>query len=206
MEDYRFLVTHLDTPRTTLFSLMQPHEALLLYANSLNKVIGRQLIGGETEPFFSDIPLGSYNVMPLGLIIEERPDGPLQKTHNYAIQQNKEQEYFKIVSIIAKCALKLQYKQLKKAIFSNAELQFDTDDEPVWYINPHMYEIDNLRFLNHKFVCELRKDEKITAFFREIRNIFLTDEFTTRYFFEEVLKVGEFLSHVTSLQIVYQDN
>ena len=115
------------------------NECLLLYDPENKLVVGKQYKDGGRIWFYEDISFNTESVIHFSLKIQRIEGNIIATIFDYVQENDMLEEFFQIINIIARCALKLGYKEEKKAIFETVKITWEGEPN-TWKLNTNIYD------------------------------------------------------------------
>lgn len=178
-------------------------EAFLLYSMLQQTVVGSDSYQSGPELFTSSSIAETDTIIHLNIGILADPDEPFTSVLHYAKLHNQTDQYFTIISIIAKCGLKLRYRKLTRDLVATSVLNRNTYQGETL---PPLYSVDEIGFLKRKFVMEINKHEGLRDFYRHIRDLFLNNSFIEENFFTRILNAGAIIPDIMPVALLAKEN
>lgn len=207
MTDFRFACLLPNCSIDVRRCLLNPdfNEAFLLYAPEPQEIIGKQFKNGDTMPFYPDIAINDHHVLHFGMHMAREEGHLITRVFDYVQVNDLLDDYFELVAIIAKGAVKLGYKKVKRDMFSETEIVLP-DSGLKFRLNPGTYEFDEHEFLIKKINKDLDEHPRAKEMFITIRTLFFLAEGDDTRFVVEHLSIGELLAEQIYLPINYVEN
>jgi len=183
----------------------EDNEALLLYASDRKDIIGKEYKNGDVISFSKDVAVSDHHVIHFGMHMVRSEGHVTTRAFDYAKENELLEDYFKLIAIVAKSAVKLGYKKIKKDMFVDVDIYFPDSDTPI-RLNPSVYDFDEQEFLLRKINKELHRHPRAKEMYITIKKLFLLTEDDESSFIGEHLRIGELLSEYTFLPIHYEEN
>src|SRR5690606_24077217 len=135
---------------------------LLLYVVDLQEIIGKQLRSGDILLFYKDISIHEHDTVHFCIHMPRDKNHITTRAFEYAQANGLLEDYFALIAIIAKGAVKLGYKKGKKEMFTHTEIILEDRQESL-RLNPSIYEFHEGAFLQRKLNKELNMHPHIKA-------------------------------------------
>lgn len=186
-------------------SMLHPEEALLIYSHDAEETIGQQFKDGSVEEFYEQGSTDAPNVGHYGFGIKKLPDHIMSDVFGYMQREDRLEELFALVNIIAKGGLEVVLNRIKKEMHKSYELNIEKVETPILF-NHRIYEVDEELLAGKKIMQALNNNEIAFRAFHHLQDLFFHTIEQERTFVNTCLECGLNMELHVALPIDYASN